>query len=262
MSALVRLSQVSKTFGARRAMDGVSLTLDRGEMVALIGPSGAGKSTLLRAVSGFVPIDADDGRIEAFGEVVQAGGHVSDNIRSVRARIGFIFQQFNLVSRLSLFSNTALGLLGRISFVRGLFGWWTAGEKHEVMAALARVGVAEQAGQRADSLSGGQQQRAAIARALVQRAQVMLADEPVASLDPVAARRVMQLLQDLNRTEGISIIVTLHQVEHALRYCTRVVAMKDGRVAFDGLPSALGHDRLVEIYGAEVEQVLPEGALS
>ena len=259
---LVSLTQVSKTYGARRAMDGVSLTLGRGEMVALIGPSGAGKSTLLRAVSGLLAIDPGEGRIEAFGEMVQADGRISDKVRATRARIGFIFQQFNLVGRLSLFANTALGLLGRINTVRGLFGWWTVGERQEVMAALARVGVAEQAGQRADSLSGGQQQRAAIARALVQRAEVMLADEPVASLDPVAARRVMALLQDLNRSDGISIIVTLHQVEYALRYCTRAVAMKDGKVAYDGPVSELGHDRLIEIYGPEVEQILPEGVLS
>jgi len=127
-----------------------------------------------------------------------------------------------------------------------------------VMSALARVGVAEYAGQRAGTLSGGQQQRAAIARALVQGAEVILADEPVASLDPVAARRVMELLCDLNARDAISIVVSLHQVDYALRYCPRVVALKAGRVVFDGPSGALDRDRLVEIYGPQIEDALLE----
>jgi phosphonate transport system ATP-binding protein len=244
--ALVRFDGVSKTYGARRALDGVSLRLGKGDMVALIGPSGAGKSTLLRAAAGLLAIDPGEGRIEAFGQTVQEDGRFGEGLRGIRARIGFIFQQFNLAGRLSLFTNTALGLLGRIDALRGVLGWWPRDEKRRVMAALARVGLAEQAAQRADSLSGGQQQRAAIARALVQRAEVMFADEPVASLDPVGARRVMELLEDLNRTEGISMLITLHQVDYALKYCRRVVAMKDGKVAYDGPSSALGRERLVE----------------
>ncbi len=258
---LVALTRVSKTYGERRALDGVSLTLGRGEMAALIGPSGSGKSTLLRAAVGFTPIDPGEGRVEVFGEAVQAGGRVSDKVRRIRARVGFIFQQFNLVGRLDLFTNVALGCLGRISPIRGLLGLWPRADKQAVMAALVRVGLAERAAQRADSLSGGQQQRAAIARAVVQGAEVVFADEPVASLDPVAARRVMELLKDLNQSLGISIIVTLHQVEHALRYCPRVVAIKEGRIAYDGPASGLGRDQLVEIYGREIQQVLPEGAL-
>ena len=127
------------------------------------------------------------------------------------------------------------------------------------MAALARVGVADYAGQRAGTLSGGQQQRAAIARALVQRAKVVLADEPVASLDPVAARRVMDLLTELNAKDGISILVSLHQVDYAMRYCKRVVALKAGKVVYDGPTAGLSHDKLVDIYGPEIEEVFWEG---
>jgi phosphonate transport system ATP-binding protein len=252
--------QVSKTFGARRALEAVSLEVAAGEMVALIGPSGSGKSTLLRAVSGLLAIDAGEGRIEAFGQAVQAHGRISQGVRKIRARIGVVFQQFNLVPRLSLFTNAALGALGRIGPLRGLVGLWPADVASAVMAALARVGVADSAGQRAGTLSGGQQQRGAIARALVQGAEVLLADEPVASLDPVAARRVMEILRGLNDADGLTVVVTLHQVDYAIRYCGRVVALKAGRIVYDGPPAGLGRERLVGIYGPEFEDVFWEGA--
>jgi phosphonate transport system ATP-binding protein len=258
-SDVITVRSASKTFGSRKALDGVSLAIVRGEMVGLIGPSGSGKSTLLRAMTGLGAIDAGAGVVEAFGHTVQARGRVSDGIRQTRARIGMVFQQFNLVGRLTLFSNVALGMLGRLGFWRGLLGLWPAAEKAAVMGALARVGVADYAGQRAATLSGGQQQRAAIARALVQKAEVILADEPVASLDPVSARRVMELLCDLNRSEGMSVVVSLHQVDYAMRYCPRVVALKAGRVVYDGPSTGLDHAQLVEIYGPEIEEVFWEG---
>jgi phosphonate transport system ATP-binding protein len=256
--AVLSLRLVSKTFGPRRALDGVSLDVSRGEMIALIGPSGSGKSTLLRAVSGLVAIDPGEGRIEAFGKAVQAKGRVADSVREARIRIGFIFQQFNLVGRLTLFTNAALGSLGRIGFWRGLLGRWPKETQAQVMAALARVGVAEQAGQRANTLSGGQQQRGAIARALVQKAKIILADEPVASLDPVSARKVMQILRGLNREDGLTVMVTLHQVDYALRYCDRVLALQDGRIAYDGPASGLDRARLIAIYGPEFDDVFWE----
>ena len=259
MAAVLRISRVSKTYGAGKALDGVSLELAAGDMIALIGPSGSGKSTLLRAAAGLLPIDPGEGRIEAFGEAVQASGRISGEVRRIRARIGFVFQQFNLVGRLSLYANSALGLLGRTPPLRGLLGLWSSEEKLRVMAALQRVGLAAQAGQRADLISGGQQQRVAIARALVQQAEVIFADEPVASLDPVSARRVMELLRDLNQREGIGVFVSLHQVDYALRYCRRVVALKDGKAVYDGPPSKLDHAALVGIYGPEIEDVFWEG---
>jgi phosphonate transport system ATP-binding protein len=257
-NAAIEVRDAVKTFGIRRALDGVSLSVAPGEMIGLIGPSGSGKSTLLRAITGLTVLDRGAGAVSAFGEPVQADGRVDDGVRQVRSRIGMVFQQFNLVGRLTLFSNVALGMLGRIGFWRGLAGLWPAQEAAAVMAALDRVGVADYAGQRAGTLSGGQQQRAAIARALVQQARIILADEPVASLDPVAARKVMDLLCDLNRRDGISIVVSLHQVDYALRYCPRIVALKDGCVVYDGPARGLDHPRLVDIYGPEIEEVFWE----
>ncbi len=256
---ILSVGHVSRRFGQRQALSDVSLSVRAGEMIALIGPSGSGKSTLLRSLSGLSLIDAGEGRIEAFGLAVQAGGKLAREARAARARIGFIFQQFNLVGRLSLFTNVVLGSLGRIGAWRGLLGLWPADVKAAAMTALDRVGIADRAGQRANTLSGGQQQRAAIARALVQQAQVILADEPVASLDPVAARRVMETLKALNRDDGMTVIVTLHQVDHALRYCERVVALKAGVIAYDGPASGLTRVILIDIYGPEFEDVATEG---
>jgi phosphonate transport system ATP-binding protein len=257
VAAVISVDGVSKTFGTRKALNGVSISVAKGEMVALIGPSGSGKSTLLRSITGLAPIDGGSGTIRVFGESVQASGKISDRVRSVRSRIGFVFQQFNLVGRLSLFTNVALGALGRLGFWRGLLGLWPAAEKRLVMVSLARVGVADQ---RANTLSGGQQQRGAIARAMVQGAEVVLADEPVASLDPVSARKVMDLLQDLNRKDGLTVVVTLHQVDYAMRYCQRVVALKAGQVVYDGPVAGLDRATLVQIYGPEFEDAFWEGA--
>jgi len=259
-AAVLAIRNVAKSFGSRRALDGVSLDVARGEMVALIGPSGSGKSTLLRSITGLATIDDGEGVIEVFGAPLQARGRVSDKVREARIRIGFIFQQFNLVGRLSLFTNVALGSLGRIPFWRGFLGLWPAETKEAAMAAMARVGVAEYAGQRANTLSGGQQQRGAIARALVQKAKIILADEPVASLDPVSAQKVMEILGDLNKADGLTVLVTLHQVDYALRYCDRVVALKAGKIVYDGPASGLDRPRLIDIYGPEFEDVFWEGA--
>jgi phosphonate transport system ATP-binding protein len=207
-----------------------------------------------------VTIDPGGGVIEGFEQILQENGRPTDKIRHARRRLGFIFQQFNLVGRLSLFTNVALGSLGRIGFWRGLFGFWPGETRAAAMAALARVGIADRAGQRANTLSGGQQQRGAIARTLVQQAEVILADEPVASLDPVSARRVMEILRELNRVDRMTVLVTLHQVDYALRYCDRVVALKSGRVAYDGPSSGLGRDILIGIYGPEFQDAFWEGA--
>jgi phosphonate transport system ATP-binding protein len=262
---VLSIRAASKTFGSRRALDTVSLDVARGEMIALIGPSGSGKSTLLRSIDGLQTIDEgskdeEGGVITAFGAPVQAKGKVSDHVRKARIRIGFIAQQFNLVGRLSLFSNVALGSLGRIPMIRGLFGAWPQETREAAMAALHRVGVADYAAQRANTLSGGQQQRGAIARALVQKAKIILADEPVASLDPVSARKVMEILRDLNKTDGLTVVVTLHQVDYALRYCDRVVALKAGKKVYDGPADGLKREQLIDIYGPEFEDVFWEGA--
>jgi phosphonate transport system ATP-binding protein len=258
VAAAFETRDATKTYGQRRALDGVSLRVEPGEMVALIGPSGSGKSTLLRAVTGLVEIDPGKGRIEAFGLPVQVDGRPTEHVRKVRARIGFIFQQFNLVSRLTLYSNVMIGALGRISAWRGLIGAWPKREQMTAMQALQRLGVADYAGQRAATLSGGQQQRGAIARTLVQGAETILADEPVASLDPVSARRVMEALQELNRKDGMTVVVTLHHVDYALKYCRRVVALQAGKVVYDGPASGLDRKLLIDIYGPEIDDALED----
>lgn len=253
-----RAERISKTFDKRRALDGVDLSVERGEMVGLIGPSGSGKSTLLRALSGLVVVDKG-GRVETAGLLVQADGRLTDQVREARARTGFIFQQFNLAGRLSLFTNVMVGAVARLPAWRGVLGLWPRADKRRAMEALERVGVAEYAGQRANTLSGGQQQRGAIARTLVQGADAILADEPVASLDPVSARRVMATLAELNAKDGLTVIVTLHHVEYALRYCRRVVALKAGKVVYDGPAAGLTTPLLIDIYGPEFEDIQPEG---
>ncbi|HEY0102783.1 MAG TPA: phosphonate ABC transporter ATP-binding protein [Brevundimonas sp.] len=257
-AAVASVRDVSKTFGARKALNGVSVEVGAGEMVALIGPSGSGKSTLLRSITGLQSIDGGKGTITVFGEVVQKDGRVTGRVRTARQKLGMIFQQFNLVGRLSLFSNVMLGALGRIPSWKGVIGVWPSADKRKAMEALHRVGVSEYAAQRANTLSGGQQQRGAIARALVQGAQAILADEPVASLDPVSARKVMELLVELNKRDGLGVIVTLHQVDYAIRYCDRVVALKAGQVVYDGPATGLDTKQLIDIYGPEFEDAFWE----
>ena len=255
---LVLARDVSKTFGSRKALDGVSISVASGEMVALIGPSGSGKSTLLRSITGLQSIDAGAGTIQVFGETVQKDGRVTGAVRKARGKLGMIFQQFNLVGRLSLFSNVMLGALGRLPGWKGLLGLWPQADKDKAMAALHRVGVSDYAAQRANTLSGGQQQRGAIARAIVQGAKAILADEPVASLDPVSARKVMELLVELNKRDGMGVIVTLHQVDYAIRYCDRDIALQGGKIVYDGPSTALDQKRLIEIYGPEFEDAFWE----
>jgi phosphonate transport system ATP-binding protein len=257
MTVAVEVDRLSKSFvGGRKALDAVSLRVAPGEMVALIGASGSGKSTLLRHLAGLVAGDrAGDCTIRIGGAVIQQRGRIARDIRRQRSGIGFIFQQFNLVGRLCVETNVLVGLLSRMPVWRSLTGWFTSEERALASQALARVGIAEHAGRRASTLSGGQQQRAAIARALVQRAGIILADEPIASLDPESARKVMETLADINRRDGITVIVSLHQVDIARRYCPRTVALKDGVVAFDGPAVALTDERLRQIYGSEVEQL-------
>lgn len=255
----LKAENVCMTFGETRALDDVSLTVEQGEMVALIGPSGSGKSTLLRVAAGLQPADAKSGPVAVLGRTMQTRGKVAGRVRKNRVQLGFIFQQFNLVGRLSLFSNVMLGALGRLSVWRGALGLFPDSVKQAAMDALERVGMEEFAGRRASNLSGGQQQRGAIARALVQGAKVLFADEPIASLDPVSARKVMELLRELNAQDGLSVVVTLHQVDYARRFCDRTVALNKGRIVYDGPSGGLDRDKLVEIYGPEFESAFYGG---
>lgn len=253
MAEAIEIRNLNKSFPCCKALDDVSLTIRQGEMVALIGASGSGKSTLLRHLSGFLA--ADSGDIVVLGRTVQSGGRIDRNIRSLRAEIGFVFQQFNLVNRLSVMTNVLVGLLYRTSLFRSLLMRFSVTERQRALEALAAVGIEKFAWQRAATLSGGQQQRAALARCLVQQARIVLADEPIASLDPESARKVMELLAQMNRERGCTVVVSLHQVEFAIKYCPRTIALHRGRVVYDGPSAALTPQLLGELYGADVEEL-------
>ena len=253
MGSAIRIRNLSKTFSSCKALQNVSLDIDSGEMVALIGASGSGKSTLLRHISGFIAADA--GEIQVMEDVIQRGGKIAPNIRRLRAEIGFVFQQFNLVGRLPVITNVLTGLLYRTSLWRSLLMRFPVGERQLALEALVAVGIEQSAWQRAATLSGGQQQRAALARCMVQRAKIILADEPIASLDPESARNVMELLASMNRERGCTVVVSLHQVEFALKYCTRTVALHGGGVVYDGPSAALTPELLGELYGNDAEEL-------
>jgi len=257
MTHAIEVRNLSKSFRTdARALDDVSLQVAPGEMVALLGASGSGKSTLLRHVAGFIGGDAGSGDVRVFGNVVQQGGRIARNVRELRAGIGFVFQQFNLVGRLPVITNVLTGLLPNIPLWRSLIGYFRHEETDLGLEALAQVGIDDYAFQRASTLSGGQQQRAAIARTLVQNARVLLADEPIASLDPESARRVMELLAQINRKRQVTVVVSLHQVDIAMRFCPRVVALRRGKVVYDGPSAALTPAMLRELYGTDAAELL------
>lgn len=257
MTAAIHVDRLNKTFARKTALVDLALSIQHGEMVALIGASGSGKSTLLRHLAGLACCDrTNGGSVQVLGREVQASGRLNGKVRRLRADIGYIFQQFNLVNRLSVLDNVLLGCLGRMPRWRGSLGLFNTEEKARAMANLDRVGLADLAPQRASTLSGGQQQRVAIARALTQQAEVILADEPIASLDPESARKVMEILADINRRDGKTVVVTLHQVDYAVRYCPRAVALKGGRIHFDGDGAELNSQFLNDLYGADADTSL------
>lgn len=253
MTAAVEIQHLTKNFSSFRALDDVSLTVQPGEMVALLGASGSGKSTLMRHLPGFLAASSGDVRI--FGETAQSAGRLSGDIRRLRSQIGFVFQQFNLVNRLPVITNVLIGLLHKTSWWRSLLMRFTMAERQRALEALVAVGIEQTAWQRASTLSGGQQQRAALARCLVQGARLVLADEPIASLDPESSRKVMELLARMNREHDCTVLVSLHQVEFAIRYCPRTIALNAGRVVYDGPSSALTPALLAELYGSEAREL-------
>jgi phosphonate transport system ATP-binding protein len=236
--------------GNVRALDDVSLTVPDGEFLVLIGLSGSGKSTLLRCINRLVEPTA--GRI-LLDDVDITAARAAD-LRAIRRNIGMIFQQFNLVRRSSVLTNVLTGRLGYVSPWQSVLNHFGEEDFRRALMNLERVGLRERAHQRADRLSGGQQQRVGIARALMQEPRIMLADEPVASLDPATSHSVLKYLQQINR-EGMTVICSLHFLSLARTYGTRVVALKGGRLMFDGLPSEIDERRFKDIYGEEAVEV-------
>ncbi|AQH00570.1 phosphonate ABC transporter ATP-binding protein [Burkholderia sp. KK1] len=258
----IRIERLTKTFrNGRKALDSVDLRVEEGEMVALIGASGSGKSTLLRHIAGFTASDPAPSHVTLLGRPIQQNGRIVREVRSIRRDVAFVFQQFNLVGRLSVQTNVLIGALSRVSLWRRLAGRFPRGEQALAMDSLSAMGIGDHAFERASNLSGGQQQRAALARALVQRARIVLADEPIASLDPESARRVMELMQALNREHKLTVVVSLHQIDVAMKYCARTIALREGRVVFDGASERLTPDVLRDLYGSSADELLTHRAV-
>ena len=250
---MLEIKNLTKIFQPNnlKALDNINLTVKDGEFIALIGLSGSGKSTLLRCINRL--IDPTSGQVILDGVDITAAG--PEELRQIRRGIGMIFQQFNLVKRASVMTNVLSGRLGYLPSSWSLMNRFPKEDLERALANLARVGIPEKAYIRADQLSGGQQQRVAIARALMQEPKLMLADEPVASLDPATSHSVLRYLEELNKDEGITVLCSLHFLSLARRYATRVIALKAGRIMFDGLPSEITPERFKQIYGEDAIEV-------
>ena len=244
---MLQIETLTKAFGRNIAVDAVSFTVEKPAMIGIIGRSGAGKSTLLRMINRLT--DATDGAIRFEGRDVT--GLSGSQKRAWQSDCAMIFQQFNLVPRMDVVSNVLHGTLNRCSTLATMFSLFPREDIHRAIAILDRLGIAEHAPKRAEALSGGQQQRVAIARALMQDPKIVLADEPIASLDPMNAQMVMDDLRRIHEEDGRTVIANLHTLDTARRYCDRVIGMLHGRVVFDGTPEQLTTGVARDIYGAD-----------
>ena len=248
---MLRIENLNKIYpNGTRALKDVSFEIERGQFVAIIGLSGSGKSTLLRCINRLV--EPTSGRVLLDGTDVTAAS--GKELRQTRRKIGMVFQHFNLVKRLSVMTNVMSGKLGAVSTLAGVFRNFSPSDYAEARACLERVGLADKASQRADTLSGGQQQRVGIARALMQNPELILADEPVASLDPATAHTVLDHLATTNR-DGITVLCNLNFLSLARKYSCRVLALREGEIVFDGPPEIIDEQRFRQIYGEDAEQV-------
>lgn len=247
---MLRIENLTKVYpNGTRALNGISVEIPTGQFVSIIGLSGSGKSTLLRCINRL--IDPTSGKVFLDDVEVTA----ATDLRSIRRRIAMIFQHFNLVNRSTVLTNVLSGRLGYVGSLASLFHTFSSEDYADARASLARVGLVEKEGQRADTLSGGQQQRVGIARALMQRPEVILADEPVASLDPATAHSVLDHLEQMNKKDGMTVLCNLHFLSLARRYADRVLALKAGEIVFDGTPEEIDDNRFKEIYGQDAVQV-------
>ncbi|MFW5941857.1 MAG: phosphonate ABC transporter ATP-binding protein [Chloroflexota bacterium] len=253
---MLRIENLTKVFeDGTVALKDVSFEVEEGEFLAIIGLSGSGKSTLLRCINRL--IEPTEGRVIWNGQDITAAK--GQELRRIRRQIGMIFQQFNLVKRSSVMTNVLSGRLGYANPYSSLLHQFSRADRQRALSALDRVGISDKADNRADQLSGGQQQRVAIARALMQEPKLMLADEPVASLDPVLSHSIMRYLELLNQQDEITVLCSLHFLDLVHRYASRVVGLKDGEVVFDGRPEELTQERFEEVYGEEAEMVSVTG---
>lgn len=263
---LLHIKNVSKTFKSHHfgrpssftAVDDVSFSVMRGESVALLGASGSGKSTLIRLLCGLEKIDSGQSSISLSNRSFYQGSNYAPDIREIRKSIGVVFQQFNLVGQLDVITNVLIGCLANKSPLDVLLRRFTEAERIAALECLDKVGLGPQAYQRASTLSGGQQQRVAVARALLRGSELLLADEPVASLDPSSAKKVMDVLFGLTKDLGMTLIVSLHQISIAQTYCHRALGMRKGRLIYDGLASELSVQRLQTLYGADAQEIVTD----
>ena len=252
--AILEIKHLSKRYKEVAALSDVSLKVHAGEFVTVIGRSGAGKSTLLRCVNRLV--EANGGSIEFDGVDVRALR--KRDLRHLRTRIGMIFQHFNLVPRQTVIENVLHGLLGYKSTIAGVLGLYTREEKEKAVDILDRLGLKDQMHKRCDQLSGGQKQRVGIARALIQEPHLILCDEPIASLDPGSAKKIMDRLYRISRELNITVLMNLHQVDVAIKYSDRIIGVREGRVVYDDDAKRLKKKVVAEIYGSEAEDILFE----
>ena len=249
---MLEVKGLTKVYDNRvRALHNVSFKAADGQFLAVIGLSGSGKSTLLRCVNRLVEPTA--GQVILDGEDITAAPQ--EELRVVRRRFGMIFQNFNLVTRSTVLTNTLSGRLGYVSPIWSLVNRFAKEDIAKAMKNLERVGIADKAHNRADELSGGQQQRVGIARALMQDPDILLADEPVASLDPVLAHSIMRILKRLNQEDGIAVVCSLHFLDLVQQYADRAIALNEGELVFDGLPHEIDDERFKDIYGQEAERI-------
>ncbi len=249
---MLEIKNVTKIYeGGVKALDRVSFNVEQGEFLAIIGLSGSGKSTLLRCINRLV--EPTDGEIIWDGQDVTKASQ--DELRMIRRKIGMVFQQFNLVTRSKVITNVLAGRLGYTNPMMSLFNRFSSSDYDMAIKQLARVGISDQAHKRADELSGGQQQRVSIARAMMQNPKIILADEPVASLDPVLAHSIMQYLEKINKEDGVTVICSLHFLDLVHRYADRAVALNGGELMFDGSPKGIDDEKFKEIYGREAERI-------
>jgi phosphonate transport system ATP-binding protein len=249
---MLEVKNLTKIYeGGVKALDKVSFTVEQGEFLAVIGLSGSGKSTLLRCINRL--IEPTDGQILWNGMDLTAASQ--DEMRRIRRKMGMVFQHFNLVSRSKVITNVLAGRLGYVNPVMSLINRFPQEDLQKALQEMDRVGIANQAYKRADELSGGQQQRVGIARAMMQEPELILADEPVASLDPVLAHSIMQYLEQINNEEGVMVICSLHFLDLVHRYADRAIALNEGKLMFDGSPKDIDDVKFKEIYGKEAERI-------
>lgn len=249
---MIEFKNVSKVYAnGVKGLQDINLKINQGEFVAIIGLSGAGKSTLIRTINKMIDITS--------GSLIVNNKEVNTlkgkDLRNFRRKIGMIFQSFNLVTRVSVIKNVLNAKIPDISFTRSLFGVFTKEEKIQALEALDKVGILEKAFIRTDQLSGGQQQRVALARTLLQNPEIILADEPVAALDPITSKKVMDDFKKINKEMNISILINIHHVEFALNYADRIIGICDGKIVYDGKAANVTEDVLENVYKGKVDEI-------